>query len=265
MLRLALAQRIGDFPRFHTQLHGIMPTMARTPPAAETAPHANQAPTAAGRPALRATPRKRGRPPKAAPAPGADEAASSRATFTPDTWVQAALDVLEREGVDAIRVDVLAKRLGVTRGSFYWHFKDRDELLQAVLQTWHDGATQNLTRRLESASPDPRDQLRDVLTLPYRGKSAERASRIELAIRAWARWDARVRQVVDESDASRIGYIAQIFSGLGFAPAEARHRAFMVYSMDVGGSLVGPLNEMAQRGEWLDFAQRLMRGDPQLD
>src|SRR5690348_13217440 len=81
----------------------------------------------------------------------------ARATLTPDTWIAAATDVLVDEGIDHVRVDVLANQLGVTRGSFYWHFRDREDLLRRVLQAWHARATDQLTQRLEQASPDARE------------------------------------------------------------------------------------------------------------
>lgn len=184
---------------------------------------------------------------------------TARGPLTPETWTAAATDVLEHGGIDAVRVDVLAKKLGVTRGSFYWHFKDREDLLRAVLQAWRTAMTENLTRRLESASTDPQEQLRDVLSLPFRGDSALRASRIELSIRAWARRDDMARQAVDQADASRIGYIAQIFSGLGFGLAEARDRALITYSVNVACSLLTPAGGVARCEEFLDATARLMQ------
>jgi AcrR family transcriptional regulator len=184
---------------------------------------------------------------------------AARASLTPETWTAAATDVLEHDGIDAVRVDALAKKLGVTRGSFYWHFKDREDLLRSVLQAWRVAATESLTRRLESASTDPREQLRDVLSLPFRGDSAARASRIELSIRAWARRDDMARQVVDQADASRIGYIAQIFSGLGYGLAEARDRALIAYSLNVACSLLTPAGGLVRHEEFLGYAARLMQ------
>jgi AcrR family transcriptional regulator len=154
-------------------------------------------------------------------------------------------------------VDLLAQHLGVTRGSFYWHFKDREDLLRRVLQAWRETATENLTARLESAHEDPLAQLRDVLSLPFRGRAAARAARIELAIRAWARRDQMARFAVDEADASRIGYIAQVFSALGFPVMEARSRAFILYGYIVSESLMPTLSSKAQQDERRRFAERL--------
>lgn len=182
-----------------------------------------------------------------------------RATLTPELWVEAATEVLTDQGIDHVRVDLLAKALGVTRGSFYWHFKDREDLLRQVLEAWRQRATLQLTRRLETASPDPVAQLRDVISLPFRGRSAQRAARIELAIRAWARRDAMARQAVDEADALRIGYIAQVFSGLGFGIAEARNRAFLLYSYVVAESQLHGQGHAAQRAERMRFVERFLQ------
>jgi AcrR family transcriptional regulator len=76
----------------------------------------------------------------------------ARAQLTPESWVEAATTVLVDQGIDHVRVDVLAGELGVTRGSFYWHFRDREDLLRRVLQAWSERATEQLTRRLATAN-----------------------------------------------------------------------------------------------------------------
>ncbi len=199
-------------------------------------------------PAAARRPRRRG---AAAPEP-------VRGALTPERWIEAATDVLADRGIDSVRIDLLAQQLQVTRGSFYWHFRDRDELLRRVLGAWRDHATLQLTARLERAHPDPREQLRDVISLPVRGRAAQRAARIELAIRAWARHDALARQSVDEADGARIVYIAQLFSALGFGVAEARWRAFALYAYVVAESQIAAPIAQLQREERDRFIERLM-------
>lgn len=186
------------------------------------------------------------------------EPAGLRCPLTPESWVDAATDVLVDRGIDHVRVDVLAGELGVTRGSFYWHFRDREDLLRRVLQAWADRSTAQLTRRLESAHDDPRAQLRDVISLPFRGRAALRAARIELAIRAWARRDEMARLAVDDSDASRIAYHTQIFQALGFDADEAGMRAFVLYSYEVAESLFQRQGTAAQRQARRAFVEGLM-------
>jgi AcrR family transcriptional regulator len=178
--------------------------------------------------------------------------------LTPEHWIAAATEVLVDQGIDHVRVDVLAGQLGVTRGSFYWHFRDREDLLRRVLSAWRERATEQLTQRLERAHTDSRQQLRDVISLPFRGRAAAHAARIELAIRAWARRDDTARNVVDEADAARMSYIAQIFSSLGFPIAEARSRAFLLYSYVVAESLISTPSTASQRELRSQFVERLV-------
>lgn len=179
-----------------------------------------------------------------------------RTSLTPERWIESATDLLDDKGIDSVRVDVLAKILGVTRGSFYWHFRDRDDLLKSVLKAWRDAATDQLIDRFERKTTDPKVLIRELISLPFRGRSAERAARIELAIRAWARRDETARQAVDEVDARRISYVAQCFSALGFSIAEARARGFALYAWEVGESVLvrqGAAAQKVERGELIEL------------
>lgn len=186
----------------------------------------------------------------------ADEPA--RSTLTPEAWIAAATELLIDQGIDAVRVDVLAKALAVTRGSFYWHFKDREALLVAVLNGWRDGATEQVIRRFEGQQGDPQALIGELISLPFRGRAAQRAARVELAIRAWARRDALARQAVDEVDARRLSYISQCFSALGFPIAEARGRAFILYAYEVAESLLATQGTAAQKRDRSALLQRLV-------
>jgi AcrR family transcriptional regulator len=188
----------------------------------------------------------------------APESDAAKVTLTPETWIEAATQVLVDQGIDHVRVDVLAGQLGVTRGSFYWHFRDREDLLRRVLQAWSERTTEQLTRRLASASTEPREQLRDVISLPFRGRAAAKAARIELALRAWARRDDMARQAVDAADAARIGYHAQVLEALGFGADEARMRAFLLYGYEVAESLLHGQGTAAERQKRAAFVEQLM-------
>jgi AcrR family transcriptional regulator len=190
------------------------------------------------------------------PRRAAASAETARASLTPEAWIDAATEVLVDQGIDHVRVDVLATQLGVTRGSFYWHFRDREDLLRRVLQAWRDRATIALTRRLESAQPNAREQLHDATSLPFRGRAAAKAARIELAIRAWARRDEMAREAVDEADAARLAHHERIFTALGFPPEEARGRAFLTYGYEVAESLLHRQGSAAEREERRQFVER---------
>ena len=192
----------------------------------------------------------------------APDAAAARSSLTPEAWVDAATEVLVDQGIDHVRVDVLATQLQVTRGSFYWHFRDREDLLRRVLQAWSERATAQLTKRLESARSAPRDQIRDVISLPFRGRSAARAARIELAIRAWARRDEMARQALDAADASRLAYHEAMFRAFGLPAAEARRRGFLLYSYEVAESMLHRQGTAAERQARAAYVERLMLVPP---
>ena len=223
------------------------------PPAPPTRPVRPVSSVSPARPAARtATPvRQRSRG-------GAAAGAGGRAPLTPESWIEAATTVLVDQGIDHVRVEVLASQMGVTRGSFYWHFRDREDLLRRVLQAWSEQATEQLTRRLAKAHADPREQLRDVISLPFRGRAAARAARIELAIRAWARRDDLARRAVDAADAARIGYHREIFKALGFAVDDANQRAFLLYGYEVAESLLHGQGTAAQRQARAAYVERLV-------
>jgi len=177
----------------------------------------------------------------------ADEA---RESLTPQAWVECSLEMLIDGGIDLVRVDVMAKKLKVTRGSFYWHFRDRDDLLAHVLESWRNAATEQIIERFDRLRGEPRGLIKELLSLPFRGRAAHRAARVELAIRDWARRDPMARNAVDDVDARRISYIAQCFSALGFDIVEARSRAFVLYAYEVAESLLfnqGTASQKTQR------------------
>jgi AcrR family transcriptional regulator len=184
--------------------------------------------------------------------------APARKRLTPESWIECATVLLVNHGIDGVRVDALAKSLGVSRGGFYWHFKNRHDLLQCVLKAWRDAATEQIIERFEGKNSDPRSLVKELMSLPFRGRSAARAAGVELAIRAWARRDAMARQAVDEVDARRIAYEAQCFSALGFSIAEARARAFLLYAYGLAESLLSNQDSAAKRVERSELVERLL-------
>ena len=77
--------------------------------------------------------------------PARRKLASPRVQLDRENWIESATDVLAREGLGGLRIEVLAKRCGVTKGSFYWHFKDRQDLLTAILEHWQEGRIRDLS------------------------------------------------------------------------------------------------------------------------
>jgi AcrR family transcriptional regulator len=181
-----------------------------------------------------------------------------RVSLTPDQWVAAATELLVDSGIDAVRVDVVSKILKVTRGSFYWHFKDRNDLLRSLLESWRKATTEQIIERFESHQGEPLELFHELISLPFRGRSAVRAARIELAIRAWARRDQMARHAVDEVDSRRVSYISQCFSALGFSLAESRQRAFLLYSYEIAESILSNQGNATQKRERSQLFGRLL-------
>jgi len=155
-----------------------------------------------------------------------------------------ALQVLAARGIDGVRVEVLSKELGVTKGSFYWHFKDRAALLDAVLQEWRRRATVAIIQRLEATHEPPLKRLHRLLRLQFDARRAEFGADIELSMRLWGRHDRRPAEVLREIDELRLRYIAGLLTELGIAREESRARAVLIYSyMRVSRSLVDPAND----------------------
>ena len=166
----------------------------------------------------------------AQPAPSLDAAA----------WVEAAFDVLAEGGIDAVRVDPLAKRLGVTRGSFYWHFKDREALHQAMLKAWRERASYQVFNRVERTADPAEARLERLLALPYSSPRSARAAAIELAIRLWARRDRSAAKAVRHIDRTRLDYFTKLFQERGQTREEARKRAFLFYAALMAEAFIAP-------------------------
>jgi AcrR family transcriptional regulator len=149
-------------------------------------------------------------------------------------WIYAAVRVLGEEGVEAVRVEPLAKRLGVTKGSFYHHFGDRDELLLAILDTWHERATSVVIEVVNRHSRRPEERLRHLLEMAIDPALREVFRFVDVAIREWARKDRRVQSMLESVDAERLAYIAERLVALGCNEAEAETRSFLIYSYILG-------------------------------
>lgn len=166
-------------------------------------------------------------------------------------WMDAAFDALASRGIDRVAVEPLAKLLGVTKGSFYWHFRDRDALLEALLNEWRRRATEQVIARIEDSQEPAAERLRRLLRVPFGGSKAERGAQIELSIRLWGRTDERARRALAEVDAKRLDYIRQLLLGCGLSAPAAETRAIFAYSyMRVGASLLGDhASDLMQRCE----------------
>ncbi|GAB2601154.1 TetR/AcrR family transcriptional regulator [Ramlibacter solisilvae] len=154
-----------------------------------------------------------------------------------ETWLATAQQVLVEEGIDAVKVDRLAQRLGVTRGGFYHHFNDRADLLSRLLALW-SGTALFVPPGLSLRSPAEALQAIDgVVEHLIREDSYD--PHFDLAVREWARSDASVAAAVAGMDAERIAALYKIFLALGCNKQEADIRARVFYFHQIGYYAIG--------------------------
>ena len=164
---------------------------------------------------------------------------SKRRRLTREDWIEAATKRLILRSIDAVRVGSLAAELDVSRGSFYWHFKSRGELLDAILAHWRDRQTRRINERIrEDRTLTPEERVVRLRSLPARTKSTEDAASLELAIRAWARRDRSARRCVEEVDRDRITLVRELLADVNLPPPEAETLAFVNYAYTIGESLI---------------------------
>lgn len=152
-------------------------------------------------------------------------------------WVDAGLAELASAGVDGVRVEVLAERLGVTKGGFYRRFKDRRALLDAMLDVWASGRIAAIEQQTALNGEAPAKRLRSVIKL-YSERQNPQGIAIELAMRQWARSDAAAAEAVARVDAGRMKAVQSLYRGVGHTPFEAEARAMIFYAFIFGESLL---------------------------
>ncbi len=142
-------------------------------------------------------------------------------------WIKAALSLLVRVGIDAVKIEPLARKLHVTPGSFYWHFRNRKDLHDALLAHWEDSNTQSFRRALEHAGNDPRQQYTTFLGVWILEEEFD--PRLDRAVRQWAQRSKSVRERFDAVDQERIDMLTGIYLAFGYGSIEATMRARITY------------------------------------
>ena len=182
------------------------------------------------------------------------ESAGSRLSV--DDWIQAGYSILAEDGLSAVKVDRLCERLGVTKGSFYWHFSDIAGYRAALIDAWAEQRGDELAVFREIADLPPRERLSRMVGHLV----APRHWRIERAMREWARTDETVAKGVDAADRRVIRMVHQAFTDLGFSAEDAELRSHTTFAAGIGflqtaGSKPNPLTER-QRERFVEFMVR---------
>jgi AcrR family transcriptional regulator len=155
----------------------------------------------------------------------------NRANLERQDWIRAAYTVFTQEGVERVRVLTLAEHLGITRGSFYWHFKNRDELLQALIAVWQQKNTGELLAACAS-SRDFTDRMLAIADCWTNENLFDPA--LDTAMRNWGTHDPKIGQLVHEEDQKRLAAFQKMFAEHGCGHTEAVIRARVFYFTQVG-------------------------------
>lgn len=178
--------------------------------------------------------------------------------LTESDWVHAATEILVQENVRGIKIDKLCAKLGVTKGSFYWHFRQRSDILTALLKDWRRRATLNVIQSIARSGAKGIGRLRNLIEMTRHPKAGEVAA-IEMSIRDWARRVEMPKEAINEVDTIRIQYFEQILLDEGFSAEESRRRSYVAYCIMMGDSILHrTLTDYVSPQEYIDTVLKIM-------
>ena len=170
--------------------------------------------------------------PLALGSPPQRSAQSGAVKATRDDWLDLALSALAIEGVDHVTVLALSERLGVSRSSFYWYFKNRGELLDALLDRWEKLNTRSIVAQAEAEAATVNQAVCNVFRCWVNPLIF--SPRLDFAVREWARRSPRVRRALDHSDQVRTEALKAMFVRFGYEDVDASVRGRVLYYMQIG-------------------------------
>ena len=165
-------------------------------------------------------------------------------------WVHAALQALAAGGPDAVRVETLAASLGVSKGGFYWHFADRQALVEEMLDTWEKTGTEDIIARVASHPGDARAKLQKLFDIT----SSPEGLAVELAVRDWSRRDGDVAGRLRRADNRRMAFVRSLFGEFCADEDDVEVRSMMSYSMVIGSYFVAVEHGDKTRSQVLQLA-----------
>ncbi len=174
-------------------------------------------------------------------------------TRTPrSTWIDVGLVALAAGGPDAVRIDLLAKALEVTRGGFYHHFESRAVFLDALLDEWEHRSTDEVLDRVEAGGGDARDKVRKAGMLTF----AKDLLPIDLAVRDWARRDKSVARRLRRVDNRRMEYLRALIGTFSDDAGDVEARGMLAFSLAIGSQFIAADHPGSSRQQVLERATR---------
>jgi AcrR family transcriptional regulator len=174
-------------------------------------------------------------------------------TRTPrNRWIEEGLSALAAGGPDSVRIESLAQALGVSKGGFYWHFSDRQALLEEMLDAWEFTWVDEVIEAVEAENQDARSRLRRLFALA--AASGAELLKIELAIRNWARREEAVAERLRQVDNRRMNYMRSLFGAICEDDDDVEVRCLLVFSLFIGSHFVSADHGGRSRAQVLELA-----------
>ncbi|CTQ54029.1 Bacterial regulatory proteins, tetR family [Roseibium album] len=183
-----------------------------------------------------------------------------------EIWIQAAYEALLESGIDAVKVLPLGERLGLSRTSFYGHFSNRDDLLNALIALWQARNTGNLIKRAEDYAETITEAILNVFDLWLLPELFD--SRLEFAIRNWAHTDTHLARMLEEADQVRVEAFQAMFERFGYEVQHANIRANTVYQSQIGYISMkkdGPMEPLEPRLKRMPYYAEIFSGQKVTD
>ena len=160
-------------------------------------------------------------------------------------WIDFALQKLSKGGIDKVTVAALARDLGVTKGSFYWHFKDREHLLKAMLNRWEETGSRVVFNEVERVGGNAKSRLKHMSNFIFKRYGDQ--LNFELALREWGRKDPEIQHTIAQEDERRMDYLKGLFSEAYDNPKIAEAKAWLMYSLFIGETMIAsPVKEQTR-------------------
>ena len=160
------------------------------------------------------------------------------ARLSREDWVEGAVAMLAEGGVKAVEINVLAERMGVTKGSFYWHFGSREELLDGVVETWRRRTTNEIESFIRNRVGTPLGRLKRLIRVGMSPHRDVPGGSLEMMIRDWGRRDPKVAAIMHEVDVRRNAFLRELYKDLGLNDDQADAYAFLHMSYAIGGRIL---------------------------
>jgi AcrR family transcriptional regulator len=174
--------------------------------------------------------------------------------ISPDRWIDEGLRALAAGGPDAVRIELLAQTLGVTRGGFYWHFDGRRALLDQMLDVWERRSIEDVIDRVEREGGDPRQKVLRAGELTF----SRDLRAIDLAVRDWSRRDAAVAKRLRRVDNHRMDYLRSLFGAFCADEEEIEARCLLTFSLAIGTHFVAADHGGRRRSTVMERAMRVV-------